>query len=132
MIRLHGDCHPGNILWTERGVHIVDFDDARMGPAIQDLWMFLSGDRAYMTAGLADLLEGYTRFFAFNPSELHLVEALRTLRMIHYAAWIAARWQDPAFPMAFPWFDSVNYWEDHILTLREQAALLDEPPLVWS
>ena len=130
-LRLHGDCHPGNILWTDNGPHIVDFDDICMGPAIQDLWMFLSGDRDYMTRRLGDLLEGYTQFFEFNPGELHLVEALRTLRMIHYAAWIASRWGDPAFPRAFPWFNTTRYWEDHILSLREQAALLNEPPLVW-
>lgn len=130
-LRLHGDCHPGNILWRDDKPHIVDFDDARMGPAIQDLWMFLSGDRAFMTARLADLLVGYTDFAEFNPAELHLVEALRTMRMIHYAAWLARRWDDPAFPLAFPWFNTTNYWEDHILSLREQAALMDEPPLVW-
>jgi Ser/Thr protein kinase RdoA (MazF antagonist) len=131
-LRLHGDCHPGNILWTDQGPHIVDFDDARMGPAVQDLWMFLSGDRAYMTARLGDLLEGYTQFRPFDARELHLVEALRTLRMMHYAAWIARRWDDPAFPLAFPWFGTNRYWEDHILALREQAALMDEPPLDWS
>ncbi len=130
-IRLHGDMHPGNILWTDDGPHIVDFDDARMGPAIQDLWMFLSGDRDYMTARLADLLEGYTQFHAFNPAELHLVEAMRTLRIIHYAAWLAKRWHDPAFPQAFPWFNTVNYWEEHVLSLREQASLMNEPPLIW-
>jgi Ser/Thr protein kinase RdoA (MazF antagonist) len=130
-IRLHGDCHPGNILWTDKGPHIVDFDDARTGPAIQDLWMFLSGDRAYMTARLADLLEGYTQFYDFNPAELHLVEALRTMRLIHYAAWLARRWDDPAFPLAFPWFNSMNYWEEQILILREQASLMNEPALVW-
>ena len=130
-IRLHGDCHPGNILWTDDGPHIVDFDDARTGPAIQDLWMFLSGDRSYMTARLADLLEGYTQFYDFNPAELHLVEALRTMRLIHYAAWLARRWEDPAFPLAFPWFNSMNYWEDQILILREQAALMNEPALIW-
>ena len=130
-IRLHGDCHPGNILWRDQVPHIVDFDDARMGPAIQDLWMFLSGDRTYMTARLADVLEGYTQFHEFNPAELYLVEALRTLRMIHYAAWLASRWGDPAFPLAFPWFNTVRYWEAHVLSLREQRALLDEPPLVW-
>lgn len=130
-INLHGDCHPGNILWTEKGPHIVDFDDARSGPAIQDLWMFLSGDRAYMTARLGDVLEGYTQFYDFNPSELYLIEALRTMRMMHYAAWLAKRWEDPAFPVAFPWFDSNQYWEEHILTLREQAALMQEPTLVW-
>lgn len=130
-IRLHGDCHPSNILWTDDGPHIVDFDDARTGPAIQDLWMFLSGDRQYMTERLADLLEGYTQFYDFDPSELHLAEALRTLRIIHYTSWIASRWHDPAFPRAFPWFDTTRYWEDHVLALREQAALLNERPLVW-
>jgi len=130
-IRLHGDCHPGNILWTDAGPHIVDFDDTRMGPAIQDLWMFLSGDREYMTARLADLLAGYSDFHDFDARELHLVEALRTLRIMHYAAWIARRWNDPAFPVAFPWFGSGRYWEEHILTLREQAALMDEAPLAW-
>ena len=132
LLRLHGDCHPGNILWTDAGAHIVDFDDARMGPAVQDLWMFLSGDRAYMTARLTDLLEGYSQFYDFNPAELHLVEALRTMRQIHYAAWIASRWEDPAFPLAFPWFNTQGYWEEHVLSLREQAALLNEPPMVWS
>ncbi len=131
-LRLHGDCHPGNILWTDAGPHVVDFDDARMGPAIQDLWMFLSGDRNYMTARLADVLEGYTQFYDFNPLELHLIEALRTLRMIHYAAWLATRWSDPAFPLAFPWFNTLNYWEEHIQSLREQAALMNEPPLIWN
>ncbi len=130
-LRLHGDCHPGNILWTDAGPHIVDFDDARMGPAVQDLWMFLSGDRTHMTARLADLLEGYTQFRDFEPRELHLVEALRTLRMMHYAAWLARRWDDPAFPRAFPWFNTSRYWEEHVLSLREQAALMTEPPLVW-
>jgi Ser/Thr protein kinase RdoA (MazF antagonist) len=130
-IRLHGDCHPGNILWTDKGPHIVDFDDARTGPAIQDLWMFLSGDRNYRTARLSDLLQGYTQFYDFNPSELHLIEALRTMRMIHYSAWLARRWDDPAFPLAFPWFNSLQYWEDQILSLREQALLMNEPVLVW-
>lgn len=130
-LRLHGDCHLGNILWTDDGPQIVDFDDARTGPAIQDLWLFLSGDRDFMTARLADLLEGYTRFFDFNPAELHLIEALRTLRMIHYAAWLAARWDDPAFPRAFPWFNTTRYWEDHVLSLREQSSLMNEAPLCW-
>lgn len=130
-IRLHGDCHPGNILWTDAGPHLLDFDDARNGPAIQDLWMFLSGDRQYMTARLADLLAGYSEFRDFEARELHLIEALRTLRMMHYAAWLARRWNDPAFPRAFPWFNSAKYWDEHLLSLREQAALLDEAPLVW-
>lgn len=129
-IRLHGDCHLGNVLW-DNGPFLVDFDDACMGPAVQDLWMFLSGDRAYMTAGLHDLLEGYTEFRDFSPAELHLVEALRSLRMIHYAGWLAMRWEDPAFPRAFPWFNTQRYWQDHVLALREQAALMQEPPLQW-
>lgn len=130
-IRLHGDAHPGNILWRDDTPHIVDFDDARNGPAIQDLWMFLSGDRRFQTARLADVLEGYTQFRDFDPLELHIVEALRTLRMIHYAAWLAKRWTDPAFQLAFPWANSARYWDDHILSLKEQSALLDEPALVW-
>ncbi|MGV6815655.1 MAG: serine/threonine protein kinase [Thiotrichales bacterium] len=130
-IRLHGDAHPGNILWRDETPHIVDFDDARNGPAIQDLWMFLSGDRPYQTARLADVLEGYTQFREFDPRELNLIESLRTLRIIHYAAWLARRWTDPAFQLAFPWANSARYWDDHILSLKEQSALLDEPPLVW-
>lgn len=130
-IRLHGDCHHGNILWRDDVPFILDFDDSRSGPAIQDIWMFLSGDRQYMTARLADLLEGYTEFCEFNPAELHLVEALRTLRIMQFSAWIARRWNDRAFPLAFPYFNSRRYWEDHILTLREQAALMDEYPLEW-
>jgi len=131
-IRLHGDCHPGNILWAGDEPYIVDFDDARTGPAVQDIWMFLTGDRDYMSSRLADFLEGYTQFYDFNPAELHLIEALRTMRIIHYAYWIASRWSDPAFPRAFPWFDSNKHWEDHVLSLREQSALLNEPPLIWN
>ena len=131
-IRLHGDCHPSNILWTERGPHFVDFDDCRMGPAVQDLWMLLSGERGEMTAQLADVLNGYCDFCEFDPRELHLIEALRTLRMLNYSAWLARRWQDPSFPKNFPWFAGSRYWEEQILALREQAALLDEPALVWS
>lgn len=101
-IRLHGDFHPSNVLWTDDGPHIVDFDGARNGPAIQDLWMFLSGDREYMTAMLDKLLAGYCEFHSFNPMELHLLEALRTMRMIYHAGWLASLWQDPAFPIAFP------------------------------
>lgn len=129
-IRLHGDCHPGNILWTDAGPHFVDLDDCRTGPAVQDLWMLLSGDRAEQGLQLSDIIAGYEEFYDFDRRELHLIEALRTLRMIHYAAWLARRWTDPAFPQAFPWFGSDRYWEEHILALREQAALLDEPPLV--
>jgi len=128
-LRLHGDCHIGNVLWTDAGPHFVDFDDSRMGPAIQDLWMLLSGERADMTRQLADLLAGYEDFYDFDPHELHLIEALRTLRLIHYAAWIARRWDDPAFPAAFPWFNTQRYWQDRILELREQIALMAEPPL---
>jgi Ser/Thr protein kinase RdoA (MazF antagonist) len=128
-IRLHGDCHAGNVLWTEAGPHFVDFDDSRMGPAVQDLWMLLSGERADMTRQLADVLAGYEDFREFDPRELHLVEALRTLRLIHYSAWIARRWDDPAFPAAFPWFNTQRYWQDRILELREQVALMQEPPL---
>jgi Ser/Thr protein kinase RdoA (MazF antagonist) len=130
-LRLHGDCHAGNVLWTDDGPHFVDFDDCRMGPAVQDLWMLLSGERADMARGLADVLAGYEDFHEFDPRELHLIEALRTLRLIHYSAWIARRWDDPAFPAAFPWFNTQRYWQDRILELREQIALMDEPPL-WS
>lgn len=135
MLRLHGDCHPGNILWTEPdrtqpgGPHFVDFDDSRSGPALQDLWMLLSGGRDEMTRQLADLLAGYRQFLSFDARELHRLEALRTLRMIHYSAWLARRWDDPAFPAAFPFFGSERYWQDQILALREQVAAMEEPPL---
>jgi Ser/Thr protein kinase RdoA (MazF antagonist) len=128
-IRLHGDCHPGNILWTDDGPHFVDLDDARMGPAMQDLWMLLSGDRAAMSAQLKKVLSGYEQFMEFDRKELNLLEALRTLRLIHYSAWIARRWDDPAFPAAFPWFNTQRYWQDRILELREQIALMQEEPL---
>lgn len=129
-IRLHGDCHPGNILWTDDGPHFVDLDDCRTGPAIQDLWMLLSGDRHEMQSQLIDLMEGYIQFNEFDNRELLLIEPLRTLRIIHYAGWLARRWEDPAFPAAFPWFNTDRYWEEHILSLREQAAQLDEQPLI--
>jgi Ser/Thr protein kinase RdoA (MazF antagonist) len=141
LLRLHGDCHAGNVLWIEhgqkhdplhntaRGPHFVDFDDARTGPAIQDLWMLLSGDRADASRQLGFVLAGYEDFFAFDRRELYLVEALRTLRLLHYSAWLAQRWDDPAFPAAFPWFNTQRYWQDRILELREQVALMDEPPL---
>jgi Ser/Thr protein kinase RdoA (MazF antagonist) len=128
-LRLHGDCHAGNVLWTDDGPHFVDFDDARTGPAVQDLWMLLSGDREQMARQLGHVLDGYEDFADFDRRELHLVEALRTIRLLHYSAWIAARWDDPAFPAAFPWFGTQRYWQDRVLELREQVALMDEPPL---
>ena len=127
-IRLHGDCHPGNILWRD-GPFFVDLDDCRSGPAVQDLWMLLSGDAHEMAGQMKDVLEGYTQFYHFNRRELGLIEALRTLRMLHHAAWLANRWQDPAFPIAFPWFGEPRYWEDLILSLREQLGRMHEPPL---
>jgi len=129
VIRLHGDCHPGNILWTDDGPHFVDLDDARMGPAVQDLWMLLSGDRAAMTSQIADVIRGYRDFMTLDRRELALIEPLRTLRLLNYSAWIARRWDDPAFPAAFPWFNTQRYWQDRILELREQIALMTEPPL---
>ncbi|HSH30991.1 MAG TPA: serine/threonine protein kinase [Thiohalobacter sp.] len=128
-LRLHGDFHPGNILWTEAGPHFVDLDDCRTGPAVQDIWMLLSGERSEMALALSELIEGYELFRDFNRRELALIEPLRTLRMIHYAAWLARRRDDPAFHQAFPWFNTDRYWEEHILGLREQAAAMNEPPL---
>lgn len=130
-IRLHGDCHVGNILWRDDNAHFVDFDDARNGPAIQDLWMMLSGDYQQRCIQLADILEGYTEFCEFNPAEISLIEGLRTLRLMHYSAWLARRWNDPAFPHNFPWFNTERYWAEHVLELREQLAALQEPPLRW-
>lgn len=129
LIRVHGDCHAGNILWRDDTPHFVDFDDARMGPAIQDLWMFLTGDRQQQQLQIGEVIEGYTEFADFNPRELHLIEALRTLRMMHYAAWIARRWDDPAFPHNFSWFNTERYWGEHLLQLREQFSALQEPVL---
>lgn len=128
-LRLHGDCHRGNVLWTDAGPHFVDLDDCSMGPAMQDLWMLLSGTRADMGEQLAQLLEGYSHFASFDHRELILVESLRTLRMIHYSAWLARRWTDPAFPAAFPWFVEPRYWENQVLALREQLAAIAEGPL---
>jgi Ser/Thr protein kinase RdoA (MazF antagonist) len=128
-LRIHGDLHPGNVLWTDRGPHIVDLDDTMTGPAVQDLWMLLSGSRDEMNGQLGDLLLGYEQFARFERRELRWIEALRTLRMVHYAAWLARRWDDPAFPRAFPWFAENRYWESHVLDLREQLGALDEEPL---
>ncbi|MEX1197161.1 MAG: serine/threonine protein kinase [Pseudohongiellaceae bacterium] len=128
-IRLHGDCHPGNVLWQGEVPWFVDFDDAMAGPAVQDLWMLLSGDRDQRQGQLLELIEGYNEFHHFNPRELPLIEPLRTLRIMHYSAWLARRWDDPAFPMSFPWFNTERYWAEHVLELREQRAALDEPPL---
>ena len=128
-IRLHGDCHPSNILWTPAGPHFVDLDDCRMGPAMQDLWMLLSGDRRERTIQLSDILTGYSEFHDFNPAEIALIEGLRTLRILYYSAWLARRWDDPAFPRNFPWFGNPRYWDDQIETLREQCDQLREPPL---
>jgi len=129
-IRLHGDCHRGNVLWTDDGPHFVDLDDCMTGPAVQDLWMLLSGERDEMQIQLSDLLDGYTKFAHFDPRELRLIEPLRTLRLMHYAGWLARRWTDPAFPRAFPWFEEPRYWERHVLDLREQLAAMQEPPLL--
>ena len=128
-IRLHGDCHPGNVLWSGGGAHFVDFDDCRTGPAVQDLWMLLSGERADRELALSALLKGYLTFSDFDRAELGLIEALRALRLIHYSAWLAGRYDDPAFKAAFPWFFSPRYWEQQILALREQASAMDDPPL---
>ena len=128
-VRIHGDCHRGNILWTEQGPHFVDLDDCMTGPAVQDVWMLLAGSRDEMSRQLADLVEGYEQFQPFDRVEIGLVEALRALRMIHYAAWLARRWHDPAFPRAFPWFAGSRYWDEHVRQLTEQLEALDEPPL---
>jgi Ser/Thr protein kinase RdoA (MazF antagonist) len=131
-IRLHGDCHGGNILWRDDRPTFVDFDDAMNGPAIQDLWMFLSGDRNSQLAQLAELAEGYDMFSSFPAKQLPLIETLRTMRIIYHSAWLARRWQDPAFKHSFPWFNTQRYWSDHILTLREQQSALQEPALeLW-
>jgi Ser/Thr protein kinase RdoA (MazF antagonist) len=128
-IRTHGDCHSGNILWRGDAPHFVDFDDARMAPAVQDLWMMLSGERPRQLLQLAELIEGYREFCDFHPRELRLIEVLRTLRMLHYSAWLARRWEDPIFPRTFPWFNTTRYWGEQILQLREQLAALSEPSL---
>jgi Ser/Thr protein kinase RdoA (MazF antagonist) len=128
-IRLHGDCHAGNILWTDAGPHFVDLDDCRQGPQVQDLWMMLSGDRQQQLLQLDTLLMGYEEFFTFESSQLALIESLRAMRQVNYMAWLVKRWQDPAFPRNFPWFNTEKYWEQQILALKEQLAALQEPPL---
>lgn len=128
-LRLHGDCHPGNVLWRDGAAHFVDLDDCLTGPAMQDLWMLFSGDRAAQAQQLTWLLEGYEVFRPFNRRELHLIEALRAMRLLHYHAWIARRWHDPAFPAAFPWFDSPRHWEGVVTQLQEQLATMREPVL---
>jgi Ser/Thr protein kinase RdoA (MazF antagonist) len=138
ILRLHGDCHPGNILWTPAnaalaagpGPHFVDLDDARCGPAVQDLWMLLSGDRSQRTRQLGMLVDGYEQFRDFDRRELVLIEPLRTLRLIHYSAWLARRWDDPTFPLNFPWFGSSDYWQGQVQMLEEQMEAMQEEPLV--
>jgi Ser/Thr protein kinase RdoA (MazF antagonist) len=138
VLRLHGDCHPGNILWTPAdvpaaagpGPHFVDLDDARMGPAVQDLWMLLSGERAQRTRQLSCLLDGYEQFRDFDRRELALIEPLRTLRLVHYSAWLARRWSDPTFPINFPWFGSSDYWQGQVQMLEDQMEAMQEEPLM--
>ena len=125
-LRLHGDCHPGNVLWTDKGPHFVDLDDCMTGPAVQDLWMLLSGRTEEMRVQLDDIVEGYQEFADFDHHETSLIEPLRTLRIMHYAGWLARRWDDPAFPRAFPWFQEPKYWEQHVLNLREQMSAMEE------
>lgn len=129
VIRIHGDCHVGNILWRDNTAHFVDLDDCCTAPAMQDLWMFLSGDRPYRQLQLSELVEGYSEFCDFDPRQLRWLEALRTMRLTWYAAWLARRWNDPAFPRSFTWFNTERYWADHILELREQMSALQEEPL---
>ena len=128
-IRMHGDAHPGNLLCRDDSFHIVDLDDCRMGPAVQDLWMMLAGERHERLSQLSELMDGYQEFHDFDSRELPLIEGLRSLRLMHYSAWLARRWDDPAFPMSFPWFGTERYWGEQILILREQLSALDEEPL---
>lgn len=128
-IRLHGDCHIGNILWRDDLPHFVDFDDARSGPAIQDLWMMLSGDMEEKSQQMSRILYGYRAFYEFDLKELRLIEPLRTLRIMYHAGWLARRWDDPAFPRAFPFFNTHHYWSEQVQQLREQLEKLDQTPL---
>ncbi|KTS72611.1 Ser/Thr protein kinase RdoA (MazF antagonist) [Pantoea sp. PNA 14-12] len=127
-LRLHGDCHPGNILWRD-GPLFVDLDDARNGPAVQDLWMLISGDKQEQRIQWDILLEAYSEFSDFDINELSLIEPLRAMRMIYYLAWVVRRWQDPAFPRAFPWMTDEDFWRRQILQFIEQEKVLREPPL---
>jgi Ser/Thr protein kinase RdoA (MazF antagonist) len=129
-LRLHGDCHPGNILWQQQGPLFVDFDDCLAGPAVQDLWMYAAGEPSQMQKEWTELLDGYEQFAHFDSHEARLVEALRAVRMLNHAAWIAQRWNDPAFPLAFPWFGAPRYWERHVDELREQLEAVEDPPLM--
>jgi Ser/Thr protein kinase RdoA (MazF antagonist) len=129
LIRVHGDCHVGNILWRDDTAHFVDLDDCCTAPAVQDLWMFLNGERPDRQLQLSELVEGYSEFCDFDPRQIRWVEALRTMRLIHYAGWLARRWEDPAFPRSFTWFNTERYWADHILELREQMSAMQEEPL---
>lgn len=129
LIRLHGDCHAGNLFYIDQGPFFVDLDDCRSGPAIQDIWMMLSGDRLQQRDTLELMLEEYEQYCEFDPAELKLIEPLRAMRMVHYMAWLARRWQDPAFPMNFPWFATDKYWEQQCLALKEQLYLLQQAPL---
>jgi Ser/Thr protein kinase RdoA (MazF antagonist) len=130
-IRLHGDCHLGNILWHQQGPIFVDLDDCQQGPRLQDLWMFLSGDAPAQRAQWAELSAGYLQFSELDFRELRLIEALRGARMLNYAAWLVERWVDPAFPRAFPWVAEARYWERHADDLAEQAELVGAPPLLY-
>ncbi len=128
-ITLHGDCHSGNVLWRDDRPHFVDFDDVLTGPAIQDLWMLLSGDLMNKQKQVMEIIEGYEMFMSFNLSELKLIEPLRAMRLLHYNAWLARRWHDPAFPLCFPWFNTPRYWSEHILECKEMLSALREPAL---
>jgi Ser/Thr protein kinase RdoA (MazF antagonist) len=128
-LRLHGDCHLGNVLWADNGPQFVDFDDTCTGPAVQDLWMLLSGNAASMNSQMAAVLVGYRRFCEFDRRELPLIEALRTLRMLRHSAWIAQRWSDPAFPAAFPWFSEPAYWQGQAADLRDQVEAMQRQPI---
>jgi Ser/Thr protein kinase RdoA (MazF antagonist) len=128
-VRIHGDCHLGNLLWNEHGPAFVDLDDCATGPRVQDLWMLLAGSASDQRRQWAQLLEGYLQFADFDFREVALIEPLRALRMLHHAAWVSHRWQDPAFPRAFPWFGEHRYWEGYLGDLREQLGTIDDPPL---